>query len=208
MNGTAAAVVLAVALAAGGSGPVKITRVHEKGQKYKISYSNADPSLGITTTFKAEATATDVKGAETVFAVAFSEIRVEETGRAPQTYTGVKARVTVGDSVDAEVTDPGTGGGKIELLYLTAFEMLMGDFCQPPAVALKPGATHQDWKLTGVEKGVASFVSEPKGQDPFHCNVKVSTADGFAGTRSSVMKLNLKKDMVIEQKLQLDVQKL
>lgn len=156
--------------------PVTIERKHTVGQRYRLTFTNADTQLKVSKTFKGTATVSEVKGGSTRFAVVLDELAWTNEQGQTRTAGGVKLDVEASaGSIDAEVTEPGTAGAAAQL-ELTSIEKMLGDLCQPPVAKLmvgKPstleGAT---WVLLSSTAGVAKLKSvPPKEGSPFTCEL-------------------------------------
>jgi hypothetical protein len=196
-----------------GTAGVRIVRKHSAGQKYDLSFTSEDPGLKSKLDFKAQATVKAASAGAAIFEVLVNKIVSSRAGQAAGEKIGnVKLKVELdGSSVDASVTDEGDGGGRASL-FLTSYEMMLGDVCQPPSAPMQVGKPlveqGQTWQLVSVKAGVATLKATPlpTSGSPFTCEVTVSIEDGFAGTRKASSHVDLHsadpatgKPMVSEQ---------
>ena len=201
---------------------VRVQRKHQVGQKYDVSFTSESVEMNSKLAFTALATVKSVSPEATDFDVVLPEILLTEGGAKPlaRKVGNVKLKVRVeANSIDAEVTDPGNAGAWAEL-HLTAYELMMGDVCQPPPEPLQVGKPLDKgtatWELLSVKDGVATLKSTPAPKDgsPYTCEVTVSLDDGYAGTRTSTARLDLHaadprtgKPMIAEQRYVLKVKR-
>lgn len=193
-----------------------IVRKHQPGQRYSVALNSSEAEQGSSKFFKGIATVKTVAPDEVTLNVELSELTWSGHGAPKRKARGVVLNVTiVRRSIDAQVASPGSAGDAAEM-ELTAFEMLLGDLCQPPSELLTVGKTLNQWTLVEIKGDLAHLKSAPvKGGDPFECDTTVSLTDGFAGERKGTMRVDLgqvdpktHQPMTIEQKYTLNVKRL
>lgn len=183
------------------TGVVTVNRSHQKGQLYTLRFSRADEMLRVE--FVGTAEILDATDEATTMGIDILSITAQATGKPERKLaTNLKVRVDIEDGMhDATIVSSDTRS--VEAGDLTAFEMMAGDFCQPPAEEHDVNSEWNDGEerkhtfggLTD-EDGVPMlrYLHEHRSENmDMDCEASIALGDGYTGERSKTQTLKLGK---------------